>query len=158
MSASYLDQLFMKLADETRQEEIEQIQTEIWDLWMQSGEEEIDQLVEEGISNMNEQEFTQAIDIFSKVVELEPDFAEGWNKRATAYYLRGDFKTSLKDIVTTLKLEPRHFGALSGRASIYLAIGDIKRALRSLEQVLSLMPYEEDLQDQVEALRKKLEE
>lgn len=158
MSASYLDQLFIQLADETQQETIEQIQTEIWDLWMQSGNEEVDDMIEDGIVCMNDRDFTRAIEIFSEAIELEPEFAEAWNKRATAYYLRGDFKTSLKDITATLKLESRHFGALSGRASIYLAIGDIKRALRSLEQVLGMMPHEEDLQNQVDALRKKLDD
>ena len=156
MHAPQLDQLFAALAIETRSEKIEELQTEIWDLWMQSGDQEIDELLEEGIGWMNEQKFTKAIQTFSEVTEQVPAFAEGWNKRATAYYLRGDFKTSLKDIDATLKLEPRHFGALSGQASIYLAIGDVRRALRCLEKVLRLMPYEEDLQNQVKALREKL--
>lgn len=157
MSDSYLDQLFSALAVEEEPEELKQIQTEIWDVWMESGEDDIDYLVEQGIEELNGQAFSRAIETFSKVTRLAPDYVEGWNKRATAYYLRGDFKTALADIQTVLGLEPRHFGALSGQASIYLAIGDIKRALRSLEQILNLMPYEEDLQVQIKELRKKLD-
>ena len=77
-----------------------------------------------GIGAMNNQQLGKALAHFNQLTEIEPEFAEGWNKRATVLYLMGRFKESEEDILQTLKLEPRHFGALSGHGLIRMALED----------------------------------
>jgi Flp pilus assembly protein TadD len=89
---------------------------------------------------MAEGEFKLAADWFGKVIQLAPDFAEGWNKRATAHYLADDLDASVRDIQKTLALEPRHFGALSGLGLIFMQRGDLAGALAAFEQVLVVHP------------------
>jgi tetratricopeptide (TPR) repeat protein len=85
-----------------------------------------------------------------------PSYAEAWNKRATVYYMKGDYEKSLQDIEMTLSLENRHFGAFSGLASIYMALGEYKSALKALERVLEICPHQPGIQEQVFELYKKL--
>ena len=101
------------LVDEDRQIRAE-AESALWRLWSRSGDREIDSLLESGVSYMNEGRMAQALEIFTDIIERKPDFAEGWNKRATAYYLIGDLERSLRDCDEVIKRNPHHFGALSG--------------------------------------------
>ncbi|MEM7657676.1 MAG: hypothetical protein AAF399_16210 [Bacteroidota bacterium] len=152
MSQRTLDQLFLDLVAETRQESLRELQELIWDKWMFHENDYLRALMEKGIQVMGEGEMNEAIASFSQVIDLDPAYPEGWNKRATAFFLRGNYKNSIEDITQALVLEPRHFGALSGLASIYLTIGDKKKALRSLQTILSLMPHDDRIQEQVDAI------
>jgi tetratricopeptide (TPR) repeat protein len=96
------------------------------------------------------------IAIFDRVVTTLPDFAEGWNKRATVHYLNEDYTASVIDIERTLVLEPRHFGAISGMGLIFMARGDEAGALRAFEEVLKIHPHARGAKARVEELRKKL--
>jgi tetratricopeptide (TPR) repeat protein len=98
----------------------------VWTLWSRSGDAEVDKLLQGGIRDMNQGRMAQAVETFTRVIERKPDFVEGWNKRATAYYLMEDLEQSLKDCDEVIKRNPRHFGALSGYGLIY-----IKRASSS---------------------------
>ncbi len=151
-----LSDLFARLKIAKTEIETERLQAEIWELWMESGREDIDVLMTKGIEEMSLGKYSRAIDVFSAVTELAPDFAEGWNKRATAHYLNGDFKNSMKDIEKTLALEPRHFGAISGLGLIYIAVGNMHGALKAYETVLLLSPNQRGLKAVVEELRRKL--
>ena len=86
----------------------------IWAIWGRSGDARVDQLYEEGVKQMQSGLAVEAIATFSRIVELKPEFAEGWNKRATVYYMAGDYKKSLADCHEVLKRNANHFGALSG--------------------------------------------
>jgi len=97
-----------------------------------------------------------ALDAFDNLVDLAPDFAEAWNKRATVYYLMGRLDESVNDIQQTLELEPRHFGALSGLALIYDAVENPEAAIRSLEAALEINPHLEDSQVRIDQLREKV--
>ena len=132
------------------------LENKIWYWWMQSGQEAIAQKLMRGFVMMSEGALTEAIQLFTEVIEVRPDFAEGWNKRATAYYLNGDYDASLQDIFRTLSIEKRHFGALSGLASIYLANNDYKEALRVLEYMLLICPSQPGLEEQVHELYQRL--
>ena len=88
-------------------------------------------------------------------VDHAPDFAEGWNARATAYYLIGQHELSLNDIGRTLMLEPRHFGAISGYAMIMEAWGNHAAALKAHELVQEMYPTREGLAETIARLRKK---
>jgi tetratricopeptide (TPR) repeat protein len=113
-------------------------------------------LVEEGTRAMAQGRLKEAIAIFDRVVTTLPDFAEGWNKRATAHYLNEDYTASVIDIERTLALEPRHFGAISGMGLIFMARGDQAGALRAFEEVLKIHPHARGAKALVEELRKKV--
>ncbi len=155
-SRSELNMLFDQLATAKSGTEVQQIQAKIWNVWMDSGDVEVNSWMQQGSKAVSEGEYTKAIAIFTKVTERMPDYVEGWNKRATAYYLNGDYNASLQDIFRTLSIEKRHFGALSGLASIYLANNDYKEALRVLEYILLICPSQPGLEEQVHELYQRL--
>ena len=129
---------------------------QIWQIWMGSGSDDIDGIMREGIEAMQTGRFDDAIGHFGRIVEMAPDFAEGWNKRATAYYLNDDLRESVRDIQRTLELEPRHFGAISGMGLIFLKRGDPLGALDVFEAVLEIHPHSRGTRYRVEMLRQEL--
>ncbi|SDL35324.1 Tetratricopeptide repeat-containing protein [Catalinimonas alkaloidigena] len=133
-----------------------QLENKIWCWWMQSGDDALDQTLMRGFVAMSEGALTEAIRLFTEVIETLPDFAEGWNKRATAYYLRGDYKASVDDIQKTLVLEPRHFGALSGWATICAHLGDDEGTLYALEKLLEIYPHQPSVVDEIRAIHRRL--
>ncbi len=112
----------------------------------------------EGIVAMTNQRLEDAITIFSEITQSAPGFAEGWNKRATAYYLNENYLASVEDIRRTLALEPRHFGAISGMGLIFLSRGDEAGALHAFEAVLAIHPHAPGARERVEELRKRVRE
>ena len=151
-----LEALFGRLKNTDDPKEAQIIEANIWRIWTDSGRDDLNALVEEGIRDMAQGRLKKAIAIFNRVVTTLPEFAEGWNKRATAHYLNEDYTASMKDIERTLVLEPRHFGAISGMGLIFMARGDEAVALRAFEQVLKIHPYARGAKTHVERLRKKL--
>jgi tetratricopeptide (TPR) repeat protein len=97
-----------------------------------------------------------AEDVFNDVVGQAPDFAEGWNKRATVRYFMGNHTGSIEDCARVLELEPRHFGALSGLGMIHVALGDDRAALRWFEQALAVHPYLPGVKENISILRERL--
>lgn len=128
----------------------------IWAIWHESGREDVDRLMEAGIEEMGSGRLRESIATFARIVDLAPEFAEGWNKRATAYYLAGDLDASIRDVERTLALEPRHFGALSGLGLIHLAKDDELGALRAFEATLEVHPRAPAARYHVQRLRAKL--
>jgi tetratricopeptide (TPR) repeat protein len=108
----------------------------IWVVWSRSGDAQVDQLFEQGIDEMNSGRAKESIATF----ELKPDFAEGWNKRATIYFVAGDFDSSLKDCAEVLKRNPVHFGALAGCGQIYAQTGEYEKALDYFKRALAVNP------------------
>jgi Tfp pilus assembly protein PilF len=151
-----LNELFEQLSTAERASVTQEIETKIWALWLESGDDIINQMMEEATTLMMDSQYSKAIELFSRVIEQMPDFVEAWNKRATAYFLRGDYKKSMDDAKVTLSLEPRHFGALSGLASIYLTVGDNHAALRAFERILDIKPKQSTIQAQVKRLKTKV--
>ena len=130
---------------------------EIWRIWLESGRDEVDALLGEGLVAMREGRIVDAIEHFGRVVEMAPEFAEGWNKRATAHYLNGDLGESVRDIRRTLALEPRHFGAIAGMGLIFLQRGDLLGALDAFEAVLEIHPHSRGTRHRIERLRRVLQ-
>ncbi|TGE16105.1 tetratricopeptide repeat protein [Hymenobacter elongatus] len=153
-----LDDLFAQLRVATAPAEIEALQNGIWHLWLITGNVQLDKQLETGLRALAAADYTQAIGIFTQLLEERPDFAEAWNKRATAYYLRGEYRASLLDIAQTLQREPRHFGALSGWATILHVLGDYRGALRVLKRLEVLCPHLPGLRARLHDLRDQLEE
>lgn len=112
----------------------------LWAIWSRPGHAATERLFQRGLAQMGEGQFAAALVTFDQVVRRRPDFAEGWNKRATVRFLMGDLEASLKDCDEVLKRNPLHFGALSGMAQIHLQRGDAVGALRAYERALQVNP------------------
>ena len=153
-----LDALFAELAAADNPHDAFVTEMAIWRIWGESGREEVDLLMAQGTEAMAEQRLDEAIEAFDRVVKLAPDFAEGWNKRATAYYLRRNYVDSVRDIERTLALEPRHFGAIAGMGLIFLEKGDETGALKAFEEVLKIHPMSTGARRRVEELRERVPE
>jgi len=112
----------------------------LWLLWSRSGDETIDALVAKGVEEMQARQFKESIATFSEVIRRKPAFAEGWNKRATAFYLAGDFKRSLADCDEVMKRNPYHFGALAGYGQIYFQLEQYSKAIEYWKRALRVNP------------------
>ena len=128
----------------------------LWQVWSRSGDAEIDRLFAMGVEEMSERRGEAAVDTFTRIIQRRPDFAEGWNKRATVYYLLGEYAKSLADCDEVIKRNPYHFGALSGYGMIYLKLGDPARALIYFERALAVNPNLGRVEETVEELRELL--
>ena len=116
-------------------------ESKLWTIWMEHYDPEVESAMFQGVEAMKLQQFEQAFGHFSLLINLAPDYAEGWNKRATVLYLMGRFKESEADVMRTLELEPRHFGALSGQGLIRIALQDWTGAISFLESALKINPH-----------------
>ena len=112
----------------------------VWQVWSRSGDPEVDHLLQVGIEQMGRSDGPAAVSTFTAVIERRPDFAEGWNKRATVYFLMGEYEKSLQDCHEVIKRNPSHFGALAGYGQIYLALDQPERALSYFRQALRVNP------------------
>jgi tetratricopeptide (TPR) repeat protein len=140
--------------DDTR----DQAEQALWHIWARSGDPEVDRLYRTGIEQMNAGDLQQAIDTFTRIIELKPDFAEGWNKRATLYFLAGDFHKSLADCDEVMKRNPYHFGALSGYAQIYMRLEYYDRALEYSRRALEVNPNLDGVRRNIDLLERLLEQ
>ena len=147
-----LDRLFSALLEADDFSQGSRITEEIWQRWRQVDNTVIGDLLASGIAAMNARDLRLARDSFNQLIEKAPEFAEGWNKRATVYYLMGEYNHSIRDIRQTLLLEPRHFGAMAGFAWILLYQGDFEMAERVLRRALSVNPFLVDVQRQLQTL------
>lgn len=134
-----LDALFARLARNDSPDWLS-VQNEIWAQWSQSGSPAMDLLLMRAENAMENGQFELALRFLDDLVRLAPDFAEGWNKRATVYFLLEEYGRSVADIERTLALEQRHFGALSGLGMILERLGDKKGAMRAYRRGLEVHP------------------
>ena len=125
----------------------------LWQVWSRSGDAEVDALFALGLQQMSQGEAEQAIATFGRVIERKPDFAEGWNKRATLYYLIGEYEKSLRDCDEVMKRNPAHFGALSGYGQIYMRLNQPEKALTYFERALAVNPNMEQVEEVIQELR-----
>jgi tetratricopeptide (TPR) repeat protein len=133
------------------------IEERIWALWVVSNSDTTNLLMTRVKTAVEAQDLDLAIKLLDTVIELKPDYLEGWNRRATLYYMKKDFGRSLADIRQVLAREPRHFGALSGLGLILQEFGDDKRALDAFRKALEIHPRLQKIPDAVKALSDKLE-
>jgi tetratricopeptide (TPR) repeat protein len=136
-----LETLFAELKVASDQSAADPIVAKIWAQWMLSGRDDIDILMSRAVVNMAGRHFGLAMLLLEEIIELVPEYAEAWNKRATLHYHMGRYDEALADIVRTLQLEPRHFGALAGRAAIYADTKRWKEALEAYRAALAINPF-----------------
>ncbi len=129
-----------------------------WQVWSRSGDPGVDSLFQLGIEQMNQGDAESALKTFSLIIQKKPDFAEGWNKRATLYYLIGEYEKSLADCEEVIGRNPVHFGALSGFGMIYLQLGKPEQALDYFQRALGVNPNLHQLEAVVDKLERLLSE
>ena len=147
-----LSELFDKLFLSTNNMEASKLLFNIWDIWSIADKQETQIIFDEANQLMDVGELDNAIELFTKVVKQSPEFAEGWNKRATVYFLKGELNKSISDIEKTLNLEPRHFGALDGLAEIYLMQDDLVGAAVIYRRILEIIPSSKKSQDRLKLI------
>jgi len=152
-----LDDLFAGLKATDNPREAHEIEQMIWFIWSRSPSAGANLMLRQGTQYMNEGKHQDAEANFDAVVELAPEFAEGWNKRATVRYLRGDYEGSIEDIKRTLALEKRHFGALSGLGQIYDSLNEKKAAIEAFRAALELNPHMNVIAERLEELVEEVE-
>ncbi len=133
--------LFAQLQSTGDQAEAVAIQESIWGLWFQSEDATVTRWMRKGNIALNQGRLDEALAAFERVVREAPEFAEGWNRRATLHYLMGSYAASVRDVERTLALEPRHFGALSGLGLINLRLGQNDQAIKAFREALKVNPH-----------------
>jgi tetratricopeptide (TPR) repeat protein len=154
---AFVDDLFHRLQASSDPQEARGIAGVIERFWLHSGSDTADLLMERAIAAMQTKQFDLALTLLSRIIELEPDWAEAWNKRATLRFELDDLNGSMQDIQKVLSLEPRHFGALSGMAMILQREGLDKRALQAFRRLLDVYPTMESIRDIVDKLAIQVE-
>src|SRR6188768_2129084 len=147
-----LDFLFGALKAAPDEASAKHVEARIWAQWMQTPSDTAALLMVRAKAAMDAKQMDVAIKLLDAVVKLRPDYVEGWNRRATLYYLKNDYTHSLQDIEQVLVREPRHFGALAGLGMIMQDIGDEKRALEAFRKALEINPRLERVPDIVKTL------
>ena len=151
-----LDELFVHLHDVENTDQARLIEQLIWGVWLESKSPTLKLLMGRAVGAMGEQNFDKALEILHSVVAVAPNYAEGWNKRATVYFLMGRYEESIADVERTLTLEPRHFGALSGLGLIYARLEDNASALDAYQRALKVNPHLGQARAEVKRLRRKV--
>jgi tetratricopeptide (TPR) repeat protein len=144
--AEKLDALFAELAEPGR-EDWERIEGEITRIWSRSGSDAMDLLLRRGNEALEAEDYTAALEHFTALTDHAPDFAEGWNGRATTFFLMGEYALSIADVERVLALNPRHFAALAGLAFMLEAMDEPDLALKALHAVQELNPNRPNIND-----------
>jgi tetratricopeptide (TPR) repeat protein len=155
--AHNLDFLFGALKAAPDEVSAKHVEARIWAIWLQTPSDTIALLMTRAKAAMDAQNADVALKLLDAVVRLRPDYVEGWNRRATLYYLRSDYAHSLQDIEQVLAREPRHFGALAGLGMIMQDLGDDKRALDAFRKALAVNPHLDKVPELVKTLSEKVE-
>jgi len=152
-----LDFLFGALKVAPDEASARHVEARIWALWLQTPSDTAAVLMMRAKAAMDAQQMDVALKLLDAVIKLRPDYVEGWNRRATVYYLKNDYAHSLEDIEQVLVREPRHFGALAGLGMIMQDLGDEKRALDAFRKALAVDPHLEKVPELVKTLSEKVE-
>ena len=153
-----LDVLFTRLNETLDSAEAAGITKQIWKNWYQSDIPEVTDLMNRGELSMRRAKYDEAVKYFTEIIEIAPQFAEGWNRRATVYYILGEYQLSTEDVAKTLDLEPRHFGALSGQGMIYLRLQERRLALQYMQRALNANPHLPSLKGNIKALQQMIDD
>jgi tetratricopeptide (TPR) repeat protein len=155
IQALSLDELLDKLPQRAGSRAGKALEAEVLERFHESGSDTADLLLSWAVKAMEDKDYPEALDILDQLIVLKPDFAEGWNKRATVHYLADDYASSVADIRQTLALQPRHFGALSGLGMILQETGQKEQAIVVLRKALAINPQLDKIKEAVERLEKE---
>jgi len=158
-----LDKLFTQLKSTTDLSSAQVIENKIWEIWSLHPSDDrrgfrLTELLIQGTRLMNMGELSKAYEVFTKIITVETDWAEAWNKRATVLYLMKKHESSLADIKVTLVLEPRHFGALSGEALNYIELNLYEKAIESYKAAQKIYPVIDGAEKMIPKLEKLIKD
>ena len=154
-----LNQLFEQLKKSNNVSIALEIEMKIWDIWStHPTQKELTESLANGSNLMSRGELEKAYEIFSVIIDSAPDWAEGWNKRATVLYLMGRYQESLENIDEVLKHESRHFGALSGQGLVQTALENYEKAIKSYEAVQKIYPSIKSAEVMIPQLKKLIKD
>lgn len=156
-SSERLNNLFDELRHTDSLVKAKQTEGQIWSIWLNHDDSDVRKAMAKGLASMRSGDYASAYDAFSTAIEINDNFAEAWNKRATVLYLAGNLDDSVADIIETLKREPRHFGALSGLSLIYQQQGRPEAAIGPLEAGIEIYPLMPGAEERLNTLRTELE-
>ena len=135
-----LEKLFQELKN-INSDSVFETEQKIWKIWStHPTNDKLTTRLEEGSQFVRDQNYLKAIDVFTEVINLDKNWAEAWNKRATVFYLIGEFQDSQNDIDKVLTLEKRHFGALAGQGLVNIQLKNYEKAIKSYEQAQEIYP------------------
>jgi tetratricopeptide (TPR) repeat protein len=149
--------LLDKLAVATDPDEARRIATRIERIWLRSGSDTADLLMTRSVQALVQGDHALSIELLDRVLTLKPDWAEAWNRRATAFFLLGDFERSMADLQQVLRREPRHYAALTGLGVILQTVGDKKRAFQAFRKAAEIHPQQEMVKQALERLTPEVE-
>lgn len=152
-----LDELFTRLAAAKDEAEANGIANLIERRWARSGSDTADLLMSRATEAIQKKEYPVAIELLDRVLALEPQWAEAWNRRATAFFLLEDPASSMADIRQVLDREPRHFGAWAGLGHILMAGNDRARALQAYRKAQAIHPHLGKLKEVIDRLAPEIE-
>ena len=151
-----LGDLFTVLQDTENVRTIAAIESQIWEIWLQHTNADVAQLMLVGTQRMNTQRHAEAMVVFNRLTDSFPNYAEGWNKRATLHYVLGNLDASVSDIEKTLELEPRHFGALSGLGMVFIQRKELSKAKKAFEDLIEVHPNSPNAKQNLELVEEQL--
>ena len=154
---SRLKGLFITLQNSDDLSQLREAESSIWEIWFDSGEQDVDKMMEEARKAVAAREYAIAEEIYSQVIDRLPSYSEGWNRRATIRYYQQNYDGSLYDIRQTLALEPRHFGAIWGLGMILGWQKEYSGAITAFERLLEIKPNSGDARPRIEMLRQEME-
>lgn len=152
-----LDFLFGALKAAPDSDTAKAVEARIWAVWLVSKSDTANLLMTRVRTAVEAKNLDLAIELLDKIVVLRPDYVEGWNRRATVYFMRKDYTRSIEDIRQVLAREPRHFGALAGLGMILQELGDDKRALEVYRKVVEINPQTPRIPDLIKTLTEKVD-
>jgi tetratricopeptide (TPR) repeat protein len=152
-----LDFLFGALKAAPDEGSAKAIEQRIWAQWLISKSDTTNLLMTRVKTAVDGKDLELALRLLDAVIELNPDYVEGWNRRATLRFMRKEYGESLADIGRVLAIEPRHFGALTGLGLIMQELGDEKRALEAFRKALDLNPHLQRVPEYVKSLTEKVD-
>ena len=151
------DQMFQDLKAAPSDEEANDIALDIWDSWMESGSDAADLIMERGVQAQAFGELDQARALYDRVIAIQPNYAEAWNRRATVFLAQQDYAEALRDVNEALRLEPRHFGAWGGLGAVLESLGSKDEALKAYQNALEIYPGFPSAKRGVERIRREKE-
>jgi tetratricopeptide (TPR) repeat protein len=152
-----MDDLFARLAAAKDADEAKGVSGIIERRWMRSGSDTADLLLSRALEALEADDQPLAIELLDRVIGLQPGWAEAWNKRATVFFMMGDYTRSMSDLREVLTLEPRHFSALAGMGAIFSATGDEKHAYQAYKKALGINPWLEEVKQAVDKMAPEYE-
>jgi tetratricopeptide (TPR) repeat protein len=130
----------------------------LWNVWSRSGDESVDKMLKAGKRSLKNENFSEAVEQFTAAIETSPNFAEGYNQRAIAYFMLEAWDKALEDCKQTIKLNPHHFGAFAGMGHVYLRLGKIGDAIDAYKQALIINPNLVSIAESIVQLRREFQE